>query len=375
MIDPMARQPGFICQLSSGHSVEDERILHRMARTAARYGYKSAFAVPQDGRHSDEQVMLVPCPLRATRRGGWRRWTAAIPVLWWAVRSDGELFQIHDPDLVPVGLLLKWSGRRVIYDVHDDYEASIRDRLGAWGVVGRMLASVWAAFEQAAARAFDGVVVVDRHLERKFARCEPVVLGNFPALDFTAPADAEQEETFNVIYVGGVTRERGLEVALKALQSLSIPSARLHIIGTGSDSALTAQLLAEPKVVMHGRVPWTELHRLYAKAHVGLALYQRLAGFVTVDHSVKIVEYMAAGIPVVCSDFPGLRAFVEDAQCGLVVQPESPEEVGARIQRLFEDTTLRRRLGANGRRLFEGEYHWEKQEHRLVEMYRRTLQT
>lgn len=372
----IVRPVPLICQLSSGHSVGDERILHRMARTASQQGYRSAFVVPHDGKATCDGVTLVACPKTEVNGARWRRWTASFDILLWALRSDGNLFQIHDPDMLPAGLILKLFGRRIIYDVHDDYEASFKDRLRKRGWLGRWFPSLWWWFERNTVRAFDGVVVADRHLAKKFARYNPVILGNYPRLDFTPAAQADNEETFNLIYVGGVTRERGLEMALKALRLLPMQNLRLHIIGAGREPDLIEMLQADSRVVMHGRIDWTELNRHYIRSHVGLALYQPLESFYYCpgENAVKVIEYMAAGIPVLCSDFPGLRAFVEDAGCGVVVQPDDPQAIAAKIRQLAEDDNMRGRMGATGRRLFESEYNWEKHEHKLADLYRRILE-
>ncbi|MBK1674786.1 MULTISPECIES: glycosyltransferase family 4 protein [Ectothiorhodospira] len=369
-----ARVP-WVCQLASGHNPEDERILHRMARTALDCGYRSSFVVPHEKGSTQHGVTLVPCPKMPKRGSKWRRWTAFLPILWWAMRSRVDLFQIHDPDLIPPGLLLKLFGRRVIYDVHDDYQASLQDRLRRKPWLVGWFPSFWWWFERNAARAFDGVIVADRHLANKFGHCHPVILGNYPRLDFTAPADPEVTETFNLIYVGGVTRERGLGMALDALKQLPMPELRLHVIGTGRDQELLDALRAEPRVILHGRIPWTRLHEFYTHAHVGLALYQPLAGFLYYpgENAVKVIEYMAARIPVLCSDFPGLRAFVADAGCGLVVTPDDPEAIAQKISELFYDEALRLRLGRKGRELFETEYNWDKHAGKLVDLYERVL--
>jgi glycosyltransferase involved in cell wall biosynthesis len=361
-----------VAQLTSRHAITDNRILHGMARTAEAAGYQSVVMGPARGNEMCGQIHLLACPVlrdeqRASHAG------LLIRLLRGAVKSQYSLFQIHDPDLVPVGLILKLLGRHVIYDVHDDYEASFRVRFRARGWIGRWFASGWGWFERNAARRFDGVVVADRHLAQKFFRCKPVILGNYPRLDFTPAAAADHEPTFNLIYVGGVTRERGLEMALKALRLLPMPTLRLHIIGTSRETDLLEMLKADPRVVMHGRVAWTELHRHYVHAHVGLAFYQPLESFLYYpgENAVKVVEYMAAGIPVLCSNFPGLKTFVEDSGCGLVVPPDDPEAIAAKIRSLIDNAELRRKLGATGRRLFESEYNWEKHEGKLVELYRR----
>ena len=358
-----------VAQLTSHHAVTDNRILHCMARTADGAGYPGAILGPAVADGTYGRIRLLACPLE---KEGRRLSFAGVPLrlLWGALKSPYPLFHFHDPDLLPVGLVLKLFGRRVVYDVHDDYQAALADRLRRHPALASGLSRLWWVFERNSARVFDGVVTADQHLAQKFAGCHPVILRNYPRLDFTAPANTEGESTFNLIYVGGVTRERGVEMALRMLRLLPMPELRLHVVGTGREGDLLDELKADPRVVLHGRVPWTELRRHYEKAHVGIAFYQPLAGFVTVDHSVKIVEYMAAGIPVVCSNFPGLKALVEDSGCGLVAPPDDPEALAAQIRRLMEDPALRRRLGETGRRLFESEYNWEKHEGRLVDLYR-----
>ncbi len=369
----LGARSGSVCQLTSGHTLDDERVLHRMGRGAAEAGFFSEVVGPASSHSVLGGVDLVASPLRPGASVGWRRWTNSLYTLSWAFRNRRDIYQIHDPDFLLAALVLKLFGRKIVYDVHDDYKASVKDRLRRHRWLARWVPKIWWSFERNVARVFDGVIVADRHLAAKFAHCAPVVLGNYPRLDFTPPAETEEEGTFNLIYVGGVTWERGLGVTLDALRRLPQAELRLHVIGAGRDSALMEALRAESRVVLHGRVPWTELHRYYRQAHVGLALYQPLAGFVTVDHSVKIVEYMAAGIPVLCSNFPGLKTFVEDAGCGLVVQPDDAEAIAEKIQALLDDPDLRRRLGATGRRLFETEYNWEKHQGRLIGLYERIL--
>lgn len=369
-------RPIVVAQLTSRHAITDNRILHCMARSAEAAGYQSVVMGPALETSYLGQIQLRACPVLRKDRP-LSPVGLLIRLLGGALKSRYPLFQIHDPDLLPIGLILKLFGRRVIYDVHDDYEASFKDRLRTHRGLRRFVPGAWGWFERNAARAFDGVVVADRHLAQKFARCNPVIQGNYPRLNFTPRANTEGQDTFNLIYVGGVTRERGLEMILKALQRLPLPSLRLHIIGTSRETDLLDRLRADPRVVLHGRVAWTELHRYYVHAHVGLALYQPLESFLYYpgENAVKVIEYMAAGIPVLCSNFPGLKTFVEDSGCGQVVQPDEPQAIAAKIQELFENPNLRQKLGANGRRLFESEYHWEKHEHNLLKLYDRILTT
>ncbi len=364
-----------VCQLTSRHSLMDERILHRMAWTAARSGFRSLIVGPHERDETCGQVELVACPRMSPADAANKRVAIPLQIFRWALHSRHRLFQIHDPDLLPVAVGLRAAGRRVIYDVHEDYEADVRMHFPGCGIVARLGPLTWWALERSAASACNAIVAADRHVASKFPGRRTVVLGNFPRLDFTRPADTSREQTFNIIYVGGVCLERGLGVALDALALLPQPDIRFHVLGNCSDKQLDARLRADRRVVCHGFVPWTELHLHYEKAHLGLALYQPVPNFLYSpgENAVKINEYMAAGIPTLCSNFPGLKSFVETAGCGVTVPPCEVPAIAREIENFYVDRERGGRLGRTARQLFEQDHNWEKHEPALAAVYRKLL--
>ena len=79
---------------------------------------------------------------------------------------------------------------------------------------------------------------------------------------------------------------------------------------------------------------------------------------------------MAAGIPIICSDFPAWRSVVEPVGAGLCVDPSDFEEVIAAIQYLLDHPDEAQQLGRNGRRAFEEQYNWDSEAEKLVRLYR-----
>jgi glycosyltransferase involved in cell wall biosynthesis len=80
-------------------------------------------------------------------------------------------------------------------------------------------------------------------------------------------------------------------------------------------------------------------------------------------------EYMAAGIPVIASDFPPWRAVVEAHACGLCVDPRDPPAIAAAIDYLAGHPDIARRMGGNGRKAVCARYNWPREASKLIQFY------
>jgi len=119
-----------------------------------------------------------------------------------------------------------------------------------------------------------------------------------------------------------------------------IPRAHLHIFGEGPERVEIEQtairLELTPRVALHGAVqrPQDALSKMRL-----LVLPSAAEGF-----GLVLIEAMAAGIPVIATDVPGIRDVVKDGITGLLVPPAQPQKLAAAINRLIDDPTLRNRL-------------------------------
>jgi glycosyltransferase involved in cell wall biosynthesis len=126
---------------------------------------------------------------------------------------------------------------------------------------------------------------------------------------------------------------------------------------------LALELGVEQQLAILPAVSYDEVLRLTPGADAGHALYEptHINNLFITTASNKLLEYMAAGLPVLVSDRPGLRAFVETHQCGLTADEGSPESIAASVNKLLGDPELARRFGAAGARAFEEEFNYERQ--------------
>lgn len=365
-------QPPVVCQLTTGHRWDDERIFHKQCRTLAANGYAVRLLAPIDQPGTVDGVSLVPI---RRPRGRWDR-LLRLPfeVFRTAIAQQADCYHFHDPELLPLAVRLRRRGKTVIYDAHENYQAKTIGRLGGrWPAWPRFVGATWWMVERYCAARCSAVVTADRVTARKFPNSRTVVIPNLPPLEFLPerPMPCGSSPVLKAIYVGGVNRPRGVDMAVRAIGLLHRQDVELHILGECRDPSLAAEIEAEPRAVYHGRVDWNELPRYLATADVGLVLYRPNAAFMYYpgENVVKLSEYMAAGIPTIVSRFPGLAEFVEKPGYGVSVDPIDPAAIAARLQTFCEDRNRLREMGARARAAFLDTYNWEHEQPKLLQLY------
>ncbi|OXU15570.1 glycosyltransferase [Sedimentisphaera salicampi] len=374
-LEKIEKRQHSVFQITSRHRIYDERIFYKTAECLSENNFRSNVLIPCKDDLFFNNVFIQASPLIENKYFArlFTPWFLFAKVL---LNKDNKVVAIHDPDLLKIAFLLKILGKRVIYDIHDDYEASVLTRLSCFGkLFAKVCSKLWWFYEKSAVKFFDGVTVADRHLQEKFSWKNPVLLPNSPPLNFTNTADFSDDTVFRIIYVGGVTKARGIEAVLKALRLLDYENLCFDIIGNCRDERILELIQADKRVNYHGRVEWDKLHEFYEKSHLGVALYQNIPSFYYCpgENAVKIQEYMAAGLPVITSNFPGLITFVEENDIGFNVQPDSPEAIAEMIDYLYQNRSKAKEFGQNGRRAFESKYCWDIHKHKLIELYEKIL--
>jgi glycosyltransferase involved in cell wall biosynthesis len=222
------------------------------------------------------------------------------------------------------------------------------------------------------------------HLERRYGIASVALVPNYPEppaalepVDLRTLPGGERipDDAPVVLFLGGLMAGRGLEELVDA--TARVPDAHLVLLGDGvlADSLRRRALDhgIESRVHLLPPVPPDRVVAVAASADVGAST--TLPSSLNNRYSLpnKLFQYMAAGIPVVASDFPQVRAIVKDATCGVVVDTTRPSEVAEAIRSLLADPDRARRMGADGRRAVERRYNWTTSATALLELYRRVI--
>ena len=374
----MHQQPKIV-HLTSVHPAFDVRVFHKECKSLARSGKHVVLIVPH---RRDEVVDSVE--VKGIQTGGGRivRMTRTAWSLYReALRQNGDVYHFHDPELIPLGLLLAARGKAVVYDIHEDAPADILHKDYIPRLLRRPLTWSVRKLEDAACRRFSGLIAATPTIAKRFHSINPntVVVHNFPMLDEIAPTvDLPwNERPPAVTYIGSISERRGIREILQALALLpSANPAQMMLAGPFSPAELRTELMRLPgwSRVKYLRVlDRPSVANLLSRGRLGLLVLQPEPNFWDAM-PIKLFEYMAAGIPVIASDFPLWRRIIGEAGCGLLVDPRDPQAIARAMEYLLSHDAEAEAMGRRGRQAACELYNWNSEERVLLNFYSALLE-
>jgi glycosyltransferase involved in cell wall biosynthesis len=166
---------------------------------------------------------------------------------------------------------------------------------------------------------------------------------------FTPAARRPCTDTVTIGFVGSLKPWHGLENLRDAFVQLAPdPRYRLLVVGDGPANGVLSELArAYPdRVLLTGAARHEDIPSLLGRMDIAVAPYPPIENFYF--SPLKVLEYMAAGLPVVASDIGQLRQLVRPGETGLLVPPGDASALSAAIQALAADPSLMTRMGETG---------------------------
>jgi glycosyltransferase involved in cell wall biosynthesis len=374
-------------------SVEHDSRVRRAARALQRANHEVA-------------VIHLPPPGSAPQRSRWRELdgfglvTAAPPdwvraripfhvyrVVFLAsfvraiVRERPDIVHAHDAAMLLPGYVgARLTGAQLVYDSHE-LATGVPYRERYWGAFVSALerfvvprcAAVITVSEGIAARLQQIYGLADR----------PTVVRNIPDLDIARPPDGPDSagplrarlgvgaDVALVLHQGALAPRRGCETAVRAIAR--IPDAHLVFLGdawpgyAGRIESLAARLGLSDRVHVLPGVPVAALLSWTRAADVGLSLLDAGCENHRLALPNKVFEYVAAGVPVVVSDLPELRALLDRHGIGVCCDAARPEALAAAICAVLGRGPELAGEVDRARRVLS----WEREQRELTALYER----
>lgn len=327
-----------------------EQTVERLARAQTAAGHDVTVLTSAHGglRTIDERVDGV----RVVRVAEWARLlsTPLCPSMpRWLARLPAEVYHLHFPN--PTGEV-SWLWVRPRGALAITYHSDIIRQAAVMPVYGPFV-------RRLLARADVIMPTSDRYIDRSpflrehRSKCVVIPLGiDLEPYDEVARVreiEADDARSPHILFVGRLRYYKGLDVLLRALAL--IPDAQVVIVGTGPEGERLRRLSGElglgVRVRFAGELSDEELRVELVRAGVGVLPSTHPSEAL----GLSMIEMMACGLSVVCTELGTGTSFVNrHEETGLVVSPSDPPELAAALRRLLLDPSLRRRMGAAGRR-------------------------
>lgn len=366
---------GRVVHLTSAHPRDDIRVFLKECRSLASHGHEVVLLVA-DGRGDEVRDGVTIADVGSSAGRLDRMFKATRRVSSKGVALDADIYHLHDPELLPVGLKLKRRGKKVVFDAHEDVPKQILGKYYLHPWVRRVLSWGFAHFEHYACKRFDGVVTATPYIRDKFLPINPrsVDINNFPMIGELESAVPWNDKANEVCYVGSIAQIRGVKELVRAMEFTRTP-VRLNLVGG----------FIEPQVEAEVRTytGWSKVKAMGIQGRQGVreVLGRSVAGVVTLHPvsnyldalPIKMFEYMSAGIPVIASDFDLWRKIIQESQCGICVDPMNPVEIASAIDYLVSHPDEAKKMGENGRQAVLSHYNWAQEEKKLIRFYEQLL--
>ncbi len=163
------------------------------------------------------------------------------------------------------------------------------------------------------------------------------------------PVARYRDDTLNIFFVGRFESRKGLMYLLKAYRVLRQRGyrCRLLVAGSGPQEREARRYIATRRlkdVELLGRISDEDKARYFATADVYVSPATGQESF-----GIVLLEAMAAGTPIVCSDIHGYKGVVRRGEQALLVPPRDVRALVDAIARVLDDPQLRARMSAAGR--------------------------
>jgi len=290
-----------------------------------------------------------------------------------------DAIHIHDLPLAKIGVYVKEKYKlKFVLDSHENYPYMLATSSYSNTFLGKLLVSIkkWEEYEKQMLKKADSVVVVCDEMGNRMnslAKNNYYTLENSIGLEmFPLPKDLKnKDEKIRLLYVGGVTIHRGLQIVLMGLSLIKDKrNIEFHILGKGAYLPELKKQINE--LGLEGIVKFPEYLKFPQEAYkIGqydIGVIPHLKSVQTDCSSPnKIFQYYYYGLPVIVSDFDSIKDIIKESDAGIIYKNDSPEDFSKKLESFKNEDLQKKSLNAYN--YIMEKKNWEISVKELIRLY------
>lgn len=359
--------------ITSVHPRYDIRIFYKECVSLSKAGYETTLLVADGkGDVQGDEIKIIDFGMPLNR---FHRMTV---IVWRMIKfcwnKQVGIFHIHDPELLFLALILTLQGKTVIFDVHEDVQAQIKNKEYISSVVKPIIAFTYRMFEISISRYISGVITATPYIREKFSEYSKnsVLICNFPILDEfkNMNRSLKTKEPNICCYIGAITKGRCAIELVEAAQMVQSDIRIVFMGGVESEDLKNRmeELDVKKRISFEPYGSRLEVKKLMEKSTIGLCVMKPHNNHVD-SLPNKLFEYMSAGLCSIVSNFELWEDLIRITGSGVSCDPMSPEDIAKKIDLLLSDPDASEKMGQNGLKSVKSFYNWNAEEKKLIEFY------
>lgn len=364
-----------ICHITSAHNSSDTRIFQKQCVSLAKEESFDVYLVARGESRTEKNVKVVG--VEGSGFGRIKRilfFTRKLYVK--ALEIDADIYQIHDPELLPYALKLTKMGKKVIFDSHEDMFNQILIKNYLPKTIRKIIAHAYHAYETHVVKKLAAVLFpcpINGKHPFEGRNKNALFISNAPEL---GAVEWKKKNKMKMCYVGSLSENRGVTNLLKAYKNIE---AKVPLVLAGKfESEEYEKYIRENGLLdgvdYRGYCTKEELQEIYNETTVGISnllnvgQYPKLGTFPT-----KVFEYMEKGLGVIVSDYPFSRYVLTKYKIGILINPSNERDLTNAMDYMINNPEEVFSMGGNSRTLIEEEYNWQKEYKKLRNVYYQIL--
>lgn len=373
-----------VCHFSSVHSIHDTRVFSRECVSLAKYFDVTLIAI---GNFSGQKqgVRIIGIPLAKTKLE--RFFGTTFKVFVSAIKTEADIFHIHDAEMLPFALVLGLLGKNVVYDIHENTKQDILLKTWLKQDLKAKAARMYDALLKFSSRFVHYIPVVANdqflpifHVKHK----QYTVIQNFADVDEMRKYKVEDRLILpnNHIFYVGMIKDMyyDFNVLIEAVHQLKQKGFIVFVHAVGYFGANVKHDFEDNKywhevkeqIHFYGKLSMDSAYKISMQCKLGICLKNQPEEML-VSHERKFFEYMAVALPSVFCQSKIYKDINDKYKIGEAIDLKSAKQMALAIQIILSNEDEYRLMQANCIKASEEKYNWKSQERILVNVYKRLI--